>query len=143
MRGPSRRGFTLIELIVALTVISVGLIATASTMGHLIRFQHSQTMRTEMTLLAKDKLDSLRFAGETGIGGGIQFGGSLDLATRVSGFSELVARPNGRSYWRLWEVTLADVPVGTVGASVRVLPVGDMSAVPIDVRLSTLLPTRQ
>lgn len=141
MNGSRRAGFTLVELMVAVTIISVGLIATASAMGRLIRFQRDQTVRTEMTLLAKDKLDDLRFRGATGFGGGLALGGTVDPATRTSnpGFWDEVSRAGGRRYYRLWRLTTTNAPIGTVETAVRVVLVGDLSTIPIEVTLTTYL----
>lgn len=145
MMPRSRSGFTLAELLVAIVIISGGLLATAATMGRLIRLQRDQTVRTEMTMVAKNKLEELRFRGATGFRGGIQAGGTINLANppigAAVGFWDTVTRAGGRSYYRFWSISAVSVPSGTLEVSVRVTEVSRASRVPIEVTLTTYLPS--
>jgi type IV pilus assembly protein PilV len=54
------RGFTLIEALVALIVLSIGLLGIASLQLSSLRWNHGASMRSQATLLAYDILDRMR-----------------------------------------------------------------------------------
>lgn len=54
------RGFTLIEALVALVVLSIGLLGIASLQLTSLRFNQGASMRTQATLLSYDIIDRMR-----------------------------------------------------------------------------------
>jgi type IV pilus assembly protein PilV len=56
----AQRGFTLIEVLVAVLVLSIGLLGLAALQATSLRFNHSAYMRTQATILAQDIADSMR-----------------------------------------------------------------------------------
>ena len=54
------RGFTLVEALVALVVLSIGLLGIASLQLSSLRWNHGASMRSQATLLAYDILDRMR-----------------------------------------------------------------------------------
>ncbi|MBK7541914.1 MAG: type IV pilus modification protein PilV [Candidatus Competibacteraceae bacterium] len=58
--GKSSAGFTLLEVLVALVVLSVGLLGLASLQVNGLRFNHSAYLRTQATLLAEELADRMR-----------------------------------------------------------------------------------
>ena len=53
-------GFTLLEVLVAVVVLSIGLLGLASLQVNGLRFNHSAYMRTQATLLAEELADRMR-----------------------------------------------------------------------------------
>nr|WP_274522802.1 type IV pilus modification protein PilV [Ectothiorhodospira haloalkaliphila] len=53
-------GFTLIEVLVAVVVLSIGLIGLASLQGTALKANHSAYMRAQATLIAQEMLDVMR-----------------------------------------------------------------------------------
>ena len=58
--GSGAAGFTLLEVLVAVVVLSVGLLGLASLQVNGLRFNHSAYMRTQATLLAQELADRMR-----------------------------------------------------------------------------------
>lgn len=54
------RGFTLVEILVALVVLSIGLLGVAALQLTSLRNNHSSAMRTQATFLAYDIIDRMR-----------------------------------------------------------------------------------
>ena len=55
----ARRGFTIVELLVAMMVLSVGLLALASSAGHMTRQISSASLQTIAAQVAQSRFDSL------------------------------------------------------------------------------------
>jgi len=53
-------GFTLLEVLVAILVLSIGLLGLAGLMASSIRNNHSAYQRTQATWLAYDMIDRMR-----------------------------------------------------------------------------------
>jgi type IV pilus assembly protein PilV len=53
-------GFTLIEVLIAVLILSIGLLSLALTQVNSMRSTHSSHLRTQATFLADDILDSIR-----------------------------------------------------------------------------------
>lgn len=58
------KGFTLIEVLVALVVISVGLLGVAGMLAYTVKGSQSAYLRSQATLLAYDLTDAMRAAPE-------------------------------------------------------------------------------
>jgi len=58
--GKSCRGITLVEVLVALAVLSVGVLGLAMTFAHSVRSSHSALLRTQAVLLVGDLGDRIR-----------------------------------------------------------------------------------
>lgn len=59
-RGPTEAGFTLIEVMVAIVILSFGMLGVAALMVTGIQFTHSAQQRTIATQLAYDMIDRMR-----------------------------------------------------------------------------------
>jgi prepilin-type N-terminal cleavage/methylation domain-containing protein len=118
----SEEGFTLVELLIAIMVITVGVIGISSTTATMIRHQDLSAARTDMAALADNKFEQLRgFAGARVLvladTSQLTPGGSLTVAT--AGYNDVVTE-RGRTYTRLWLVTLG---VGTTrNVTIRITP---------------------
>ena len=62
-RVNQQKGTTLIEVLVALLVLSIGLLGLATLQTNGLRFNHSAYLRTQSTLLMYDIIDSMRANG--------------------------------------------------------------------------------
>lgn len=98
-------GFTLVEVLVAVVILSVGLLGLAGMQTRGLRANHSAWLRSEATILAYDMLDRMRANRENARAG------NYNLALGD-------ASPTGTSIWeqdlRTW-----------LGEIARRLPVGD------------------
>lgn len=59
-RSQNNKGFTLIEVLVALLVLSIGLLGLASLQSTTVRFNHDAYLRSQATSLAYDMADRMR-----------------------------------------------------------------------------------
>lgn len=83
--GPGRHGFTLVEVIVALTVLAVGLLGFSATVGVVAARMSASLLETRVTTCAQAKLEEL-LAG--GLGGSASEGCrqiGLELGWQVNG----------------------------------------------------------
>ncbi len=77
-------GFTLLEVLIALLVLSIGLLGLAALQAHTLKVNHGALQRTQATFLAYDIIDRLRanraaaLAGKCDIGlGQVLSGGTM------------------------------------------------------------------
>lgn len=63
--GRPNTGFTLIEVMVAMLVLSVGLLGMAGMLAQSMRFNQDAYVRTQATFLAYDMMDRMRASSET------------------------------------------------------------------------------
>jgi prepilin-type N-terminal cleavage/methylation domain-containing protein len=128
-RSVRRRGFTLIELMIAIMVISVGLLGMGSVMASSSVLQSLSISRTEMTTAAENKMEELRVFGFTPasspLRAAIALGG--DLAMSVAGYSDSTESLSGRWYYRRWQIQ--NGVAGTRLVTIRVVPSGAQRAV--------------
>lgn len=57
---PNEKGFTLLEVLVALAILSIGLLGLASMLTKGMRFNHQAYVRTQSTYIAYDLMDRMR-----------------------------------------------------------------------------------
>jgi len=60
LKRNNQKGITLVEVLVALLVLSIGLVGLAALQVTGLRFNHSAYLRTQSTVLAYDIIDSMR-----------------------------------------------------------------------------------
>ena len=120
-RCQSEAGFTLVELMIAIVVIVVGVLAMSSVTATTIRQQDVTAARTDMAALADNKFEELR-----GIAGAVartadtmQLVPGGNLAANVANYNDAVTE-RGRTYTRRWIVT-AGVG-GTRDVTIRIIP---------------------
>jgi type IV pilus assembly protein PilV len=63
------RGFTLLEILVALLILTIGLLGLGTLQMTSLRYNHSALLRSQATLLAQDILDRMRANRATAVGG--------------------------------------------------------------------------
>ena len=118
----SEDGFTLVELLIAIMVITVGVIGISSTTATMIRYQDMSAARTDMAALADSKFEQLRgFASARALVAAdtSQLTPGGNLAAAAAGYNDVVTE-RGRTYTRRWLVTLG---VGTTrNVTLRITP---------------------
>ncbi|HQT31470.1 MAG TPA: type IV pilus modification protein PilV [Thiobacillus sp.] len=99
-------GFTLLEVLVAILVLSIGLLGLAGLMASSIRNNHSAYQRTQATWLAYDMIDRMRVNRANAISSANNY--NIAIGTATSGSSGLAgADVTG------WKTTLANaLPAG-------------------------------
>ena len=111
-RGPRRRahpraGFGLVELLIAIIMLSVGMLGLASLMASALRRDRISSARMEISSLAEAKFEELRAYGALhythALRSRLNPGGSLTLT--VTNYADSVNALNGRTYYRRWLVT--------------------------------------
>jgi len=112
------RGFTLLEVLVAIVVLSIGLLGLAGLMASSLKNSHSAYQRTQATWLAYDALDRMRANRQIALAGGY----NLALGATPGG-SALAAIDLGE-----WDTALANtLPAGdgsivvAAGGAVRIV----------------------
>ena len=61
MKRSTRGGFTIVEVLIAIVMLSIGVLALASSSGSITRMMHFGRMKTDATAIAQSVLDSLRY----------------------------------------------------------------------------------
>lgn len=56
----AQRGFTLLEVLIALVVLSIGLLGMAALQARALRYNHDSLVRSDATMLANDIMDRMR-----------------------------------------------------------------------------------
>jgi Tfp pilus assembly protein PilV len=120
---PQRAGLTIVEIVVAIMILTIGLLAMASIMGATAQLQQLTSSRAEITTLAEAKLEDLRAYGMTAstdaLRSKVAIGGSVTDPT--AGYRDTVPNVRGKKYARSWAIS-QDV-VGTRRVTLRVKPV--------------------
>lgn len=120
----ARRGFTIVELLLAIILLSVGMLATAGILVSSTRLQRMAGSRAELTAVGEAKLEELRAYGQTkstdALRSNLAIGGST--TTSVTGYSDTVVGLNGTTYIRRWQLS-----AGIAGARQVVVKVSPQS----------------
>ncbi len=140
MRSPSRRrgGFTLIELMIAIVMLSFGLLGMAGLMVSSTQVQQLSTTRSQMTLVAESKLEELRSYGMTSdtlLRARLNPGGSM--AAPMPAYADSAQAPGGRWYYRRWQI-VNDI-AGMRRVNLRIVPQYDDKYVARQVQFTTLV----
>ena len=102
-----RRGFSLVELMVAIVLLTVGLFGSAALMATSLRFQRGASSREEMLTLGEAKLDELRSYQSASLASGLRAkiapGGST--TSSVTDYADSLASPHGKPYRRRWQIS--------------------------------------
>ncbi len=133
---PAESGFTLVELMLAIIVLTVGILGLASTMASMTRYQDLSAASADMTALGDHKIEQLRVAATYSTADTMQLvvGGSITVPT-AQHVDTLAER--GRTYLRLWQVQAG--PGGTRQVNLRVRPLVDDVRTPAQLDFTTLI----
>lgn len=119
----SRRGFGLVELMVAIIMLSVGMLGMASLMASALRRERISSTRMEVSSLAEAKFEELRAYGALNYTHALRArlnpGGSLTL--NVGNYTDSLTALNGRTYYRRWTVANGTA-LNTRRVTLRVTP---------------------
>jgi prepilin-type N-terminal cleavage/methylation domain-containing protein len=134
-----RAGFTLVELMMAIVMLSFGLLGMAGLMMSSTQVQQLSTTRAQMTLVAESKLEELRSYGQTAptdpVRVRLNVGGSV--VGPVAGYADSAQAPGGRWYYRRWQI-VNDI-AGIRRVNLRVVPRYDDKYVARQVNFTTLV----
>ena len=64
MKRSSRGGFTIVEVLIAIVMLSIGVLAMASSSGAITKMMTFGRMKTDATSIAQSVLDSLRYTAQ-------------------------------------------------------------------------------
>ena len=107
-----RGGFSLVELMVAVVILSVGVLGTVTLLVGVTRNEMRTTSRVEMTELAEGKIDQLRAAASVGAPYPLELSVGGSQTTSQANHADTVSSPAGRVYVRRWEIEAG--PAGTI-----------------------------
>lgn len=114
---PKLRGFTLIEVLVTLLVLSIGLLGLAALQASSIKFNQSAYMRTQATILAYDILDRMRanrVAANAGSYATSSANSASDYTTSCNGTGANCTAPQIASHdLREWKTTIESTLPGS------------------------------
>jgi len=107
LRTGARRGFTIVELLLAIMLLSVGMLASAGILVSSTRLQRLAGSRGELTALGEAKLEELRAYGQTGeadpLRAKLAIGGSTTVTTTA--YADSLTGINGLQYLRRWQIS--------------------------------------
>jgi prepilin-type N-terminal cleavage/methylation domain-containing protein len=132
-----RRGFSLPELMVAIMVLTVGLLGLAASMAAMMRYQDLASNRAEMAEIGDSKLEQLRGAGSTRSSDTLQLAIGGSLSSSVAAHADTVTTLRGRVYFRRWLVAAG--PSGTRDVTMRTVPQVQDIRTPANVDVSSLV----
>jgi type IV pilus modification protein PilV len=94
MKRRATKGFTIVEVLIAIVMLSIGVLALASSSGSTTRMMQYGRMKTDATAIAQSVLDSLRYFSE-------------DASPKCSGLADgsLPANSPKRGFTTAWDVT--------------------------------------
>jgi len=137
----SNSGFTLIEVLVSITILSFGIMGLLSTMHSVSLHQNNSDFATEATMLASDRLEEIkRVATNEPLGGVFGFSYFVDDSGFLSGWT-----PQGNTGRTLTETlpdgitrttTVSIYPVGTAGEDFTSANVGSIHMVEVEVEVA-------
>ena len=136
-RSSANAGFTLAELVVAIVILSVGVLAIASVMATVSQRRLRSTSRVEMTALAESKLEELRAYAMLNAAGLEQVAVGGSLTSSMEDHADTLSSPAGRPYIRRWQVQA--VSGDTRSAMVRIEPLNETRIILPKLDFSTLL----
>jgi prepilin-type N-terminal cleavage/methylation domain-containing protein len=132
----ARAGFTMVELLLGIIVLSVGVLGLVGAMASMARYQDLSAARADMTALGDHKIEQLRVASTQRNADTLQLvpGGSLTVPTAP--YTDNVTE-RGRAYVRTWVVAAG--PGGTRQVTLRVRPQVDNARTPAQIDFTTLI----
>lgn len=133
-----RRGFSLPELMLAIIVLAVGVLALAGTMLGMMRYQLLASNRAEMVSMGDSKLEILRGAGVSQSADTTQLavGGSLTSSQNLH--ADTLTSSGGRTFYRRWLVTAGPV-ASTRDVQLRIVPQIDDRTTPSKMDVHTMV----
>ncbi len=97
-------GYTIIELIVALVILSIGILAASSLIISVAATQQRATIRAEMTEVGQSKLEELRAYAAMGTADTVQLLAGGSLTTSQTNHADTVTGGRDRRFVLRWDV---------------------------------------
>lgn len=108
--SPADKGFTLLEILIAVLILTIGMVGTAGLLAGVIRTDHLSNKMTTATTLAKEKIEEIRQAGYLGV----PLEGSPVTENPVAGFTRVTTtQATGTDGARAVTVSVSYVSFGT------------------------------
>ncbi len=123
-----RAGFSLVELIIALVMMTIGIVAAAGLVAGVARTQRRAAARSQMTEVGQSKLEQLRAYATMSTIDTMELVVGGSLTTSEDYHTETVASGGNRQFILRWEVV--EGPSNTRQVTIRVVP---LNAAPDDV----------
>ena len=120
MDNRGKSGYTLIELIVALVILSIGILAASSLIIGVASTQRRATIRAEMTEVGQSKLEELRAYATMGTADTVQLLAGGSLTTSQTNHADTVTGGRDRQFIVRWDVEGGPYDIREV--AIRVLP---------------------
>ena len=117
MKSTDERGFTLVEVLIAMVILTIALVSMAELMAITLRMQMMGRNETSAVRLAQSKIDELVAVDFDGVDTPVAIGGSL-TADVANYFDELV--DNG--FKRRWQITAIALEPKVRTLTVRIIP---------------------
>jgi prepilin-type N-terminal cleavage/methylation domain-containing protein len=118
----NERGFTLLELMIAAVILSVGLLALADAVSRQFRWSIRAAARADLGELADAKLEELRLAGTVAVADSMQLTLGGSTTTSVANHADTVPNAQGINHVRRWSVVAGPV-AWSRAVTVRVQPI--------------------
>jgi type IV pilus modification protein PilV len=118
------RGFTLIEVLVAMVILTIALVSMAELMAVTLRLQQLGRNQTAAVRLAQDKIDEL-MAQNWAVAAQLAVGGSLtaDVANHFDTPPTVSLTDTARNYRRRWVVAAGPADPAVAAGRLRVITV--------------------
>jgi type IV pilus assembly protein PilV len=113
-------GFTLIEIIVAMFILTVGVLGMASILAGTSRRHERSVSHGELTAAAESKLEDLRSASALGSADTVELAEGGSLTSSAADHADSLR--TGQARWILRRWTVEDGPAGTRAVTVRAQP---------------------
>ncbi len=130
-------GFTIIELIISIMVLTVGILGVLGVMATVTAYQMRTASRDEMTGFLEGKLEELRAAAVVMSADSMQITMGGSLTSSQNDHSDEVTGPAGRLYILRWQVQAG--PAGTRTVTLRIVPAEPSRRTIRQVEVTTLL----
>jgi prepilin-type N-terminal cleavage/methylation domain-containing protein len=119
-RRPGIAGYTIIELIVALVILTIGILAAIGLIVGVAATQQRATIRAEMTEVGQSKLEELRAYATMGTADTVQLLAGGSLLTSETNHADTVTSGRDRQFVLRWDVEAG--PYDTREVAIRILP---------------------
>lgn len=132
-----RHGFSLIELLVALTMLAVGILGMASVLIGTSTWQSRSDNQSELFTASQSKFEKLRTAAQTGSADTVQLSVGGSLTSNEANHADSLQTPDGSWVVRRWQVTSGPSTARTI--TLRVVPRGQDDRVAGERDFSTII----